>query len=131
MSEFIFKICGLAIISVMLILLIKKWGNELSVLLKIASGVLLASVCFGAVSPLVEYIKELSLTAGSADVAESVELMLRVLATAIVTHVCASVCRDSGEGTIGSYVETGGKVEMILLTLPMIKKIIDLTVGMI
>ena len=62
---------------------------------------------------------------------ESVELMLRVLATAIVTHVCAAVCRDSGEGTIGSYVEIGGKVEIVLLTLPMIKKIIDLAVGMI
>ena len=131
MSEFIFKICGLALISVMLILLVKKWGNELSVLLKIASGVVLASVCFGAVSPLVEYVKELAATVGSSDLSESVELMLRVLATAIVTHVCASVCRDSGEATVGSYVEIGGKVEMILLTLPMIKKIIDLTVGMI
>ena len=131
MSELIFKICGLALVSVMLILLIKKWGNELSTLLKIASGVLLASVCFGALSPLVEYINSLAETVGDAALLESVELMLRVLATAIVTHACASICRDSGEGTIGSYVEIGGKVEIILLTLPTVKKIIDLAVGII
>ncbi len=131
MSEFIFKVCGLALVSVMLILLIKKWGNELSTLLKIASGVLLASVCFGALPPLVGYVNDLAWAVGNAELSESVELMLRVLATAIVTHVCAAVCRDSGEGTIGSYVEIGGKVEIVLLTLPMIKKIIDLAVGMI
>lgn len=131
MSEFIFKVCGSALVSVMLILLIKKWGNELSTLLKIASGVLLASVCFGALPPLVGYINELTEAVGNAELSESVELMLRVLATAIVTHVCAVICRDSGEGTIGSYVEIGGKVEIIVLTLPMIKKIIDLAVGMI
>ena len=131
MSEFIFKLCGLAIVSVMLILLIKKWGNELSVLLKIAAGVILASVCFGAVSPLIDYVRELGEAVGNAEILESVELMLRVLATAIVTHVCATICRDSGEATIGSYVELGGKVEIIALTLPMVKKIIDLTVEMI
>ena len=91
----------------------------------------MASICFGAVSPLINYTKELAEGVGNAELLESVEFMLRVLVTAIVTHICATICRDSGEGTIGGYVELGGKIEMIALTLPMIKKIIDLTVEMI
>ena len=131
MSEFIFKICALAMVSVMLILLVRKWGNEFSTLLKITSGILLSSLCFGAINPLIGYVTSLSETVGNSDLTESVTLMLRVLATAMVTHVCAAICRDSGEGTIAGYVEIGGKAEIILLSLPMIKKIIDLTVGMI
>jgi stage III sporulation protein AD len=57
--------------------------------------------------------------------------MLRVLAVAIVTHVCANICRDCGEGTVAGYLEIGGKVEIIALSLPTLKRLIELAVGMI
>lgn len=131
MSEFVFKICGIALISAMLAVLLRKMGGEVATLLKIAAGIVLASVCFGAAAPLVDYITELAEITGDSSIYEAVELMLRVLATAIVTHVSANICRDCGEATIGGYVEIGGRVEIVLLTLPMIKRIIELVVGIL
>ena len=52
MSELMFKACGIAAIASMLILLVKKWGSDLAVLLKIASSITLAALCFGALSRL-------------------------------------------------------------------------------
>jgi len=60
-----------------------------------------------------------------------VEGMLRVLAVAMVTHICATICRDCGEATLGGYLELGGKVEIIVLTLPMIKDIVGTMVGIL
>ena len=131
MSELLFKICGLALISAMLILLLKRWGGDQAALLRVASGIVLATVCFSAASPLIEYARELSESVGDAMLSESVTLMLRVLAVAVVTHVCSGICRDCGEGAIGNYVEIGGRVEIVILSLPMIKSIIDLAVEMI
>ena len=131
MGELIFKVCGLAVTSAMLVSLLKKWNVDLSVYLKIGAGIALAAVCFGAVAPVVEYIRELAGLYEDSGMVTSVELMLRVLAVAIVTHICANICRDCGEGTLGSYVELGGKVEIIILSLPMVKQIIELSVGMI
>lgn len=131
MSAFLFKACGLAVTSAMLIMLLRKWGAEHSLLLKVAAGIAMAAVCFGAVSPVVEYIRELGAMGEENGLADAVELMLRVLAVAIVTHVCATICRDCGEGTLASYVELGGKVEILILSLPMVKQIIDLSVGML
>ena len=126
-----FKACGLAVISAMLIMLLKKWGADHAVLLKVASGIALAAVCFGAVSPVVEYVRELGAVGEESGLYESVEFMLRVLAVAVVTHICATICRDCGEATLASYVELGGKVEILVLSLPMVKQIIDLSVGML
>ena len=131
MSEFVFKVCGIALISAMLALLLRKMGGEVATLLKISAGIVLASVCFGAAAPLMEYFTELAESTGDSGIYEAVELMLRVLATAIVTNVCANICRDCGEMTIGGYVELGGRVEIVLLTLPMIRKVVDLAVGML
>ena len=131
MSATLFKICGIAIISAMLTVLLRKWGADLSVLVKIASGIVLASLCFSAVAPIVEYVKELAAINEGSGLSESVEFMLQVLAVAIVTHICATVCRDCGETTVASYVELGGKGEILLLSLPMVKRIIDLAVEML
>ena len=128
MSAFLFKVCGLAVISAMLIMLLRRWGADHALLLKIAAGVALSGVCFGAVAPVVEYVRELG---EGSNLQDSVEFMLRVLAVAIITHICATICRDCGENTLASYVELGGKVEILVLSLPMIKGIIDLSVGML
>lgn len=128
MSEYLFKLFGLALIAAMLITLFRKWGSDFSTLFKVAAGVLVAAVCVGGIAPIVEYVREL----GEAELPwETVEGMLRVLAVAMVTHICATICRDCGEATLGGYLELGGKVEIIVLTLPMIKEIVEVTVGIL
>ncbi len=131
MGELLFKICALGAVSSMLILLVKKWGGEVGTLLKVASGIAVAAVCYGAVSPIVEYVRELSALGEQAAIAEACELLLRVLAVATVTHISANICKDCGEVTLSSYVELGGKAEIIIMCLPMIKSIIDLTVELL
>ena len=131
MSELLFKVCGIAAIASMLILLVKKWGSDIAVLLKIASSITLAAVCFGAVSPIVSYVKELSTMGETAGIANAAEFMLQVLAVAVVTHAFATICRDCGEGSLGGYVELAGKIEIILLSLPFVKGIIEMTVELL
>jgi stage III sporulation protein AD len=131
MSELLFKICALGAISSLLILLIKKWGAEMGVLLKVASGIAVAALCFGSVSPIIEYVREIASLAEQSGIGEAAELLLRVLAVATVTHISANICRDCGEATLSSYVEFGGKAEIIVLCLPMIRSILDTTLSLL
>lgn len=128
MEGLLFKVCGVALISAMLITLLRKLGSEQAVMLKLISGVAVAALSVAAISPVIEFIRELS--AMSESVADYAELMLRALSVAITTHVCAVVCRDCGEGSLASYVEMGGKVEILLLSLPYVKGLINGAVGM-
>ena len=131
MSEILFKICALGALSSLLILLIKKWGAEIGVLLKVAAGIAVAAVCFGAVSPIIEYVRELGALAEQSGVDDAAELLLRVLAVATVTHISANICRDCGEATLSAYVEFGGKAEIIILCIPMTKSVIDMTLSLL
>ena len=129
MSELLLKVCGIALVAAMLALVLRKWGAEQALLLRSAAGVVLAAVCLGALSPVVEYIRELGELGGGLDFA--VTLMLRVLSVAMITHICATICRDCGEGTLASYVELGGKVEIIILSLPAVEEVVELAVGVL
>lgn len=125
MSETLFKLCGIALFSVMLITLLKKWGGDFSVLVKIAASVVLCGVCVGVLSPAITYIYELSSLSESVISLSVISTLVRALTVAFISHICASVCRDCGEPSIAYYVELCGKGEILLLSLPMIRDIID------
>ena len=128
MSEYLFKLFALALIAAMLITLFRKWGSDFATLLKVAAGALVAAACVSGIAPIVEYMRSL----GEVSLPwVTVEGLLRILAVAIVTHICATICRDCGESTLGGYLELGGKVEIIALTLPMIEEIVEVTTGIL
>lgn len=131
MRELLFKVCALGAISSLLILLVKKMGAEIGVLLKVTAGIAVAAICFGAVSPIIEYVRELASFTEQGGIGEAVELLLQVLAVAIVAHISANICRDCGEATLATYVEFGGKAEIIILCLPIIKNVLDMTLSLI
>jgi stage III sporulation protein AD len=67
---------------------------------------------------------------GAPDV-EAYSLLLKALGVAFLTETAASVCRDSGEGTLASWVETGGRLQLLLLSFPMIRRVLDLVASLL
>lgn len=125
MSEGLLKLCGVAMVCAMLLTLLKKWGAELAVLLKLAGGIVLGGLCFGMLSPVINYLGELCRETAMESLIPSVALLLRVLCVATVTHVTSSVCRDCGEATLAYYAELGGKLEILILCLPVMRDLVD------
>ncbi len=58
------------------------------------------------------------------NISEYAELMLKGLGVAVITRICASVCREAGRGGIADYVELAGRLEILLLCLPLMSRII-------
>ena len=44
---------------------------------------------------------------------------------AVLTHICGEICRSCGENAAAAGVELGGKAEILLLSLPLIRKILS------
>ena len=122
MDGALMKICGIASLAAFLCLILKKWNADASVLVRLIAGVVISTACIGAMSP----ITQLVYTLGESEVLSSYSgVLLRVLAVAIVTHVTAGICRDCGETTLASYAELGGKIEILILCLPLMREIIE------
>lgn len=128
MSDTSYKLFGAAVLAVLAIMIIRKQSPDTAITLRLVATVALAAVSILAIEPIVEYVRELSDTLGDAEkIGVACEVLLKTLGISILTHVTATVCRDSGEGSIAYYVELGGKIEILLLSLPLIREMIDTT----
>lgn len=54
---------------------------------------------------------------------EYVFVMLKGLGAALITHFCASVCREYGKPSLADSVELAGKLEILLLCFPLLTEI--------
>ena len=59
----------------------------------------------------------------SAGTSKYIETILKGLGIVILTQISADICRDSGECTLAGHVETVGKLELLLLCIPLIWEI--------
>lgn len=118
------QVCMLAVAGVTAITVIKKWNGDFLPLLRIALALLLAGVILSRLSPLVAYLKNLTEASGMTDHAV---LLLKALGIAWLTQICADLCRESGENGAAAGVELAGKVELLLLSLPLLGQILEIT----
>lgn len=58
-------------------------------------------------------------------------ILLRALGLAFLTECAAAVCRDCGEGTLATWVELGGKLEILLLSFPLIRTVLEAVSGLL
>ena len=128
MSDISVKLFGAAILAVLCIVIIRKQSPDTALTLRLVVTVGLAGACIAAISPIVEYVKEISESLGNSEkIATAALVLLKALGISLLTHVTANICRDSGEGSIAYYVELGGKAEILLLSLPLLREVIDMT----
>ena len=72
--------------------------------------------------PLFSYVG--TLMSGSA-LSDWQSLLFGAFGTALVSHVTAEICRDCGENSLAGFAELAGKVEILVLCLPLVKAILE------
>ena len=108
------------------VLLRKKTPEQALVLTAAILAVVLAR-CLTLAAPVVEELRALFDRAG-VDSAH-VSILLRTLAAALVTRLCADLCRDGGSQALASAVETAGAVAVLVITLPLVRAVVELLLG--
>ncbi len=132
MNDLLIKIFGVAMLGALISVILRRQNGDMAQLLRAVVGIVLCIVCVLMLSPLVDSIRELAEQAELGSAAEScISVLLRALCIALLSHICASVCRDCGEATIAYYAELGGKVEILLLSLPLFRDVLELALDLV
>ena len=118
------KITGLAVVAVSLSVLLRQKNPEYSLMLSLASGILISSA-----SPLFERIGGLLEASGAQ--AEYVQILFKSLGLCFVTQIACDGCRDLGETAIASKVETAGKISVLLVSLPLFEQVLSIVNSLI
>lgn len=122
------QICLLALLGVMALTVLKKWSPDLLPPLRLAVALLLLSGALVWLAPTVAYLR--SLTA-ELEITDHAELLFKALAVALLTQLCATLCRESGENGIAEGVELAGKAEILLLSLPLLSRALELVLELL
>lgn len=122
------KFCMLAVTGVAAAVIVKQWKSDFLPLLRLALVVLFGIAVISAASPLIVYLENMTGTDGIAPYAE---ILLKALGIAVLTQCCAEICRECGEGGAANGVEMTGKVEILLLCLPLINEILTAAQGLL
>jgi len=61
----------------------------------------------------------------------SFSMLAKALGICITTQLAADICRDSGSASLANAVELGGRLLILALTLPLLKSIAEMAVGLI
>lgn len=121
MFEGSLKICGAAIICVILIVTVRQAKSDMALLLKIAAAVVLCTGVIATIQPIIGFLSELS---EGLPLDIYVGTLVKALCVGFLSHICALICRECGEATIASFAELGGKIEILLISLPLFREII-------
>ena len=116
------RICLFAVAGVTAATLIRKWSADFLPLVRLAITVLFSALVIGMATPILTYLKNLTELSGISGYAE---LLLKALGIAVLTQTCAELCRESGEMGAANGVELAGKMELLLLSLPLINELLS------
>lgn len=123
MSLDTYKLCGAALICAVAALLLRYLKKEFELPLTLAGSILLLVSACAMARPIAEYLT--ALIGASHLVGDAANTLLRALAIAMMTKLASDLCRELGTPSVATSLETAAKLEIIILTLPLISSVID------
>ena len=121
------KLAVLCVACLMPVVLLRKTAPEQALLLTTAILAVALARCLQLAVPLLEELRGIFSQAGIETAYVSV--LLRTTAAALVTRLCADLCRDGGSQALATAVEAAGGVAVLLIALPLLKAVIGLLLG--
>ena len=119
----IIKIAGIALTGVISAALLKSINRDISLYVVLATSVIILIAVLGEVSEIFSFIENIynDITYGR----EFFPVIIKVLIIAYITDFTAQLCKDAGEGSIGSKVELAGKVIIFYVAMPILTAILE------
>lgn len=127
--EDIFKIVAFAIVSVVLILLIKQQKPEIALLLTIVSSIALLLFSLNQMAGVFELLEELVSKSGINK--EFLKIILKITIIAYIVEFGKNICVDAGQSAIATKLEMAGKVVIVVLSLPIIGSLVNILTGLV
>jgi len=118
-----FKMCGLAICGVFLCMVFKNIKAEYSLFIRLMITVTATVFSFALFLPILSYIE--TITSGTA-ISQYIPTLIKILGIAVAVQITADVSKDAGEEAIANRITFFGKMQILVLTMPLIKNLFDM-----
>ncbi len=125
----IFRLVGIAIIGVAVVLLLKSAKPEFAVFATIATGIVMVITMLGALQDVILAFDGIVKKSG---VDGSIfEAVLKIIGIGYLTEYSASVATDAGCASIAEKLQFGGKIVIFLMSISIVTALIDVVTALV
>lgn len=123
------QLVGVAMVSTILCLVIKKDRPEIANFVAITAGVVILLSVIMKLNFIVEGIESL---ANKVNIPSMyISLIIKLIGICYIMEFAVSLCNDCGEKNIASKLEFGGKIIIMTMSFPILLSIIDTIINLI
>lgn len=123
MEDFV-KICGIALVSVILVLILGKQGKDWATLLVVLACCLIVSVGVVYLDPVLEYLRQLRDMTGLDP--ELLNRILKAVGISLIAEITALVCADAGNNALGKVIQVTAVFMILWLSSPLLGGLLEL-----
>ena len=120
----IVKIVGIALVSLIIIILLKQYKPEFAIYISVLTGVLILILVMDKLTGIINLIN--SIVSKSNINTEFITLLIKITGIAFLSEFAVSICKDSGEAAIASKIEIGSKIIIISMAIPILSSLLEL-----
>lgn len=120
------KIAAIAVISTLLIILLKGKNPLFAALVALAATAVMAAYTADGLSEIFTSFQKLFEAGGIEPV--YCKSIMKVIGIAYFTEITSALCRDAGESAIAQKLELAGRVAVIIFTMPVVSQLLDVII---
>lgn len=117
------SLCGCVILCVTLLITLKQLNSNYALPLTVIFCLLLTKEALQSTLNELDFFQTVFKNAFAE---ESGNIILKTFGISFAVEATSDVCRDAGENALASKLETLGKIEILIVTIPLIKKILEI-----
>ncbi len=127
MTELLWKILIICLISAVIGVVLKPKAGEYAVILALAAGIIVMGYVFNAISSPIARLSQLLESYGIET--EYFKIALKAVGISYVTDFIADACRDAGQNSLAAKAELAGKAGIFAVSVPLIISVLETAVG--
>ena len=124
--EEIMKIIGIALISLVIVIILKQYKPEYAIYVSIIAGILILFLTLEKFSGIINLLQSISNKTYINQ--QFLSILLKITGIAIIAEFAVSICADAGEKAIASKIEIGSKVIIIAMSIPIISSLLEIII---
>lgn len=104
--------------------ILKHFSHPIAPFVGIIAVLCILSVSMISLSPVIDFIKTIDKVERFN---ELYSVMLKGLGISVLSETASNICKDCGEASLASKVELASKVSILILSLPLLTSILELS----
>lgn len=119
----IVKIIGIGLIALVIIIILRQYKPEFAIYVSLIAGIAILLMALGQLTGVINLLKDIASRANINS--QFLLIILKITGIAFLTEFAVSISNDCGETSIANKIDLGGKVVIVVISLPIITSLLE------